>query len=112
MVKKVKQYIQQQNMFQVGDRVVLGVSGGADSVALFMLLSEMMQEMSLQLYVVHIHHGIRQEADEDAEYVKQLCEKKGVPFYLYRADIPAMAKEKHMSEEEMGQFMKNGFNFF
>lgn len=103
MVKKVKQYIQQQNMFQVGDRIVLGVSGGADSVALFMLLSELMQEMSLQLFVVHIHHGIRQEADEDAEYVKQLCEKKGVPFYLYRADIPAMAKEKHMSEEEMGR---------
>lgn len=92
------------NMINVGDRIVLGVSGGADSVALFFLMKELMNELKLKLFVVHINHGIRkEEAKEDADYVAKLCEDSGIPFYLYEADIPTMAKKQSMTEEEMGR---------
>ncbi len=91
------------NMIEESDRVVLGISGGADSVALLLMLQEMQRKYNLKLYGVHVNHGIREEAVRDAEYVQMLCESTEIPFYLYEADVPAMAKERGLSEEEMGR---------
>ncbi len=106
MINKVEQYMSLWNMLEEGDRIVLGVSGGADSVALLLMLQTMQQKYHLKLYGVHVNHGIRKEAAEDAAYVSALCESLDVPFYLYEADIPAMAKEQGMSEEEMGRIYR------
>lgn len=103
MIEKVRNYMQLHHMIEKGDRIVLGVSGGADSVALLLALNQLKEEMEAELFVVHINHGIRREALEDACYVKQLCESCQVPFYLFEADIPAMAKEQKKTEEEMGR---------
>lgn len=103
MLQKVRKYIQSFDMLEQNDRVVVGVSGGADSVALLLVLQAMQSELDLQLYVVHINHGIRAEATEDAEYVRGLCLELGVPFYLFEADIPKLAKEQGLTEEEMGR---------
>ena len=104
MLEKVRKYIEFHLMLEVGDKVVMGVSGGADSVCLFLLLQELREEYDLTLFVVHVHHGIRGvEADEDAEYVKLLCERYGVPFYLFKENIPKLARENGMSEEEAGR---------
>lgn len=103
MLTKVKQYVKEQNMIEWGDCLVVGVSGGADSVALLLALKEMQQQYGLKLYAVHVHHGIRQEADADAQYVWELCELLEIPFSLYRTDIPALAKEQGLTEEEMGR---------
>ncbi len=106
MLQKVKQYIESFHMIEKKDKIVVGVSGGADSVALLMVLQELIREWELQLYVVHVNHGIRIEASEDAEYVKMLCEKLEVPFYLYEVDIRSMAREQGKSEEEMGRLYR------
>ena len=103
MINKVEQYINLWNMIEKSDRIVLGVSGGADSVALLLVLQALQQRYDLKLHVVHVNHGIRVEATEDAAYVRALCESMDVPFYLYEADIPTMAKAQGMSEEEMGR---------
>lgn len=103
MIEKVQNYIKSHHMIEKGDRIVAGVSGGADSVALLLVLNQIKIEMELELFVVHINHGIREEASEDAVYVRQLCEDCGIPFYLFEGDIPAMAKKERMSEEEMGR---------
>lgn len=103
MISKVWEYMQQHHMLEGGSKVVMGISGGADSVALLLLLSALRRTNNFSLYAVHINHGIRQEALEDAEYVKKLCEECSVPFYLYEADIPAMAKLQKKTEEEMGR---------
>ena len=103
MITKVQQYIKSMHMIEEGDGIVVGVSGGADSVALLLVLVALRQEKQLSLYGVHINHGIRQEAGEDAEYVRQLCEQLEVPFYLYEADVPAMAAAQGATEEEMGR---------
>ncbi len=101
--KKVLAYCDKYQMFQQGDRVVLGVSGGADSVCLFFVLLALRKAWALKLYVVHVNHGIRPDAKEDAEYVRELCETYEVPFYLVEKNIPKLATEWGCSEEEAGR---------
>ncbi len=101
--QKVWKYCENNHMLSKGDRVVAGVSGGADSVCLLMLLLQFRDKLGLNLHVVHVNHGIRKEACEDAVYVQQLCEKHQVPFYLCEADIPKLAKEWGCGEEEAGR---------
>lgn len=85
------------------DQVVLGVSGGADSVCLLFLLHEMKERLDLSLRVVHVHHGLREEADEDAAFVKALCKQLGVPFSLVKVDVARLARKEGLSEEEAGR---------
>lgn len=106
MIEKIRDYIKLHHMVERGDRIVMGISGGADSVALLLALNRMKKEMEIELFAVHVNHGIREEAAEDAEYVKQLCETCRIPFYLFEADIPTMAKEKKKTEEEMGRVFR------
>lgn len=86
--------------------VVLGVSGGADSVALLSFFVSLRNSVApkLLLKVVHVNHMIRgEEADSDQEFVEELCKRLNVPYKVYREDIPAMAKKLDMTEEEAGR---------
>lgn len=94
----------ENNMITKGDRIVLGVSGGADSVCLFHVFLQLMPFFNLSLFVVHVNHGIRgEEAEEDEAFVKELCENAKVPFWCVKADIPAIAKMEGITEEEAGR---------
>lgn len=104
--RKVKAYIEKHNMLAPGDAVVMGVSGGADSVCLFLLLCELAREIELQLMVVHVHHGIREEAEADVAYVERLCAEYKIPFELVREDVRALANREHLSEEEAGRMVR------
>ena len=103
MEEKVFSYIEEQGLLREGDRVILGVSGGADSVCLLFVLLEYAARKTLQLGVVHVHHGIRKEADEDAAYVEQLCREHGISFFQVKEDVKQKAKEWKCSEEEAGR---------
>ncbi len=104
---KVIKYIKENRLIDRSDRIVLGVSGGADSVCLLNILSEIKEKMNLHLCVVHVNHGIRgEEADEDEKFVKQMCEKMNVEYKAFHFDIPALALEKGMSEEEAGRHVR------
>ena len=84
-----------------GDRVVAAVSGGADSVCMLLLLDRIRSEVGFSLRAVHVHHGIRGEsANEDAQFVSQLCEQLGVRCDVIRVDVPAIAKERGTGIEE------------
>ncbi len=108
--KTVKKYCDDHYLIKKGDGVVLGVSGGADSVFLFKVLTELQKEYDIRICVVHINHGIRgEEADRDEKYVKELAEvyrESDVLYRVFHADIPAMAKETGMTEEEMGRIYR------
>lgn len=103
MIDKVRKYILQNHMIENGDHIVLGVSGGADSVALLLVLCELRAEWNLHLDVVHVHHGIREEAEADVVFVKRLCESVQVSCHVFYDDVPALAADCRMSEEEMGR---------
>ena len=99
--KKIKEYIEKYNMLNKGDGVVLGLSGGPDSVCLFFVLLALKEEYNLTISAVHINHMIRgKDADEDQEYVEMMCKEFNVPLNALRIDIPALAKASGRSIEE------------
>lgn len=101
--KRIFEYCEKYHMFENGDGVVLGVSGGADSVCLLFALYELQTKWNLHLHVVHVNHGIRSDAAEDAAYVRQLCEERGIPFYLFEVSVEELARERGCSTEEAGR---------
>lgn len=104
MIDKVRKYIDQWKMLQNGDRVIVGVSGGADSVCLLFVLQELREKMDLELIVVHVNHQIRGDAAvKDEMFTKELCESLEICYKGYHRDIPALAREHRKSEEEMGR---------
>ena len=103
---KVKNYIKRYQMISDSDIILTGVSGGADSVFLLVILAELTKELGFDLIVVHVHHGIRDDADKDAAYVEALCKELGLPFYLKKVDMSGYAKEMGLSPEEAGRRLR------
>ncbi len=101
--KKVFAFMEEHNMLKATDRIVVGVSGGADSVCLLFVLLEYRKQIPFSLAVVHVNHGIRQEAEQDARYVEAICKKYELPFYLFCIDVRQKAKQEKCSEEEAGR---------
>ena len=107
MLEKVLEFIEKEKMINKGDKIVVAVSGGADSVCLFEILCEIKERYDLELFAVHVHHGIRgKDADEDYKFVEKLCESKGVKFFGFKYDVPALAKKEGLSEEEEGRIVR------
>lgn len=104
MYQKVKAYIEKYHMLKQQDTVITGVSGGADSVCLLLVLLELKKELDIQILAVHIHHGLRgMSADADEKYVRELCDRLGVKLLVYHEDVGAYAKEQHLTLEEAGR---------
>lgn len=104
MLKIVEEYIKKNKMIEPGELVVVGVSGGADSVCLLDMLSKLAPKLDFSLCAVHVNHMIRgEEADRDQQYVEELCEKYGVSLITKRIDVPALSKENGESLEEAGR---------
>ncbi len=93
-------------MLSAGDRVIAGVSGGADSVCLLFVLLEYRKKVPFSLEVVHVNHGLREEAGEDADYVRQLCAQGDVPFTLVEVNVKEKAAKEHLGEEEAGRALR------
>ena len=94
-------------MVQPGDKVILGVSGGADSVCLLFLLLEYRKRIPFELAVVHVNHGLRGEpAEEDARYVERICEEQEIPFFLESADVRGLAAAEKCSQEDAGRRLR------
>lgn len=107
MLAKVKHTIQQYAMAKKGDTIVIGLSGGADSVALTHILWQIAQTEAFSLKAVHVHHGIRgTEANVDAAFSRQFAESLGIPFFLHHLDVPKEAKQRGMGEEETGRLLR------
>ena len=99
--KKIRDYIEKYHMLNKGDRVVLGLSGGPDSVCLFFVLLALKKEYGLDIHALHVNHCIRgEDADEDQAYVESLCQEFQVPLKVLRVDIPAMVEASGRSVEE------------
>ena len=101
--EKVFSFIEKHHMLTATDSLVVGVSGGADSVCLLFVLLEYRKRIPFSLAVVHVNHGIRQEAVQDESYVKQLCEANQLPFYPFHIKVRELAKQEKCSEEEAGR---------
>ncbi len=107
MKSKVLDFIRKKRLLKKGDSVVLGVSGGADSICMLKILSDAQKRRDISIYVLHINHQIRgAEADEDAKFVKKACTKFKVPHRVVSVDVPSIAKEQGLSLEEAGRMVR------
>ena len=107
---KIKRYIDERQLLQKGDKVLVALSGGADSVALLHILNSLKEELDIALYAAHFNHGIRgEEADRDERFCKALCDKMGVYFFRFGADVPSIAKRYGESVELCGRKMRYDF---
>lgn len=102
--KKAADFIRKNRLIAKGDKVIVGLSGGADSVCLFRILLALQEELGFSMKAVHIHHGIRgDEADRDMMFVSELCKVRDVDCSIYRVDVPKLAKDEKISLEEAGR---------
>ena len=102
--------VQRDNMLTPGQTVVVGVSGGPDSVALLHALAHLRDEWRLSLVACHVNHGFRgAEADEDAEYVRALCGGLNVPCRIKNVDVPALQKRRHLSAQQAAREVRHAF---
>ncbi|MCR5736867.1 MAG: tRNA lysidine(34) synthetase TilS [Eubacterium sp.] len=107
MKTKVYEYIKKKRIIEEGESVVLGVSGGADSICMLSILNDLKEQLGIRISVVHVNHMIRGiEAAKDADFVRNLCEKLGVPFYLETVNVPKLASETGKTEEEAGRIVR------
>ncbi|MBQ8952404.1 MAG: tRNA lysidine(34) synthetase TilS [Lachnospiraceae bacterium] len=97
---KIKAYMNKYNMADKDSRIVIGLSGGADSVCLL----RVMKALGYAVTAVHINHQIRgKEADEDESFCKRLCDELGVELISFHKDIMAYASEEGLTVEEAGR---------
>ena len=110
MICKVKSTIRRYNMPLTGRTVAVGVSGGADSMALLHVLLELKEEYQMNIIACHVNHGIRGEtADRDEMFVIRECEKLGVEVHVLSADVPAGAERERLGVEEYGRRLRYEF---
>lgn len=103
MYQTVVTYIQEQNMIKPGGKIVVGVSGGADSVALLHVLQRYCEQNGGEVIAAHLNHGLRPEAVQDEQLVKETCSDWGITCYARRVDVADVAASTQKSIEEAGR---------
>ena len=106
---KVINTINKYNLIQSGDKLVLGVSGGPDSISMLNILNEIKQEWQFEIYVAHINHMIRKEANDDEKYVQQYCEKNNIQCFVKRVNVQEIANIQKIGTEEAGRNIRYEF---
>ena len=107
MQKQTEIYMKQNHMTRPGDGVLVGLSGGADSVGLLLVLWKLRETFQISLRALHVHHGLRgAEADRDAAFSRMLCERLEIPFYEFRIDAAKEALDRKCSVEEAGRLAR------
>ena len=103
----VRATINQYEMLKENDALLVGVSGGADSVCLLHVLKTLAEEYKVKLAVAHIHHGIRgNDADKDAAFVKKICREWKIPVFFHKVSAKEIAKEEKISLETAGRLAR------
>lgn len=110
MIKeKVIETIQKHNLIKNGDKIVIGVSGGPDSICLLHILNDLKETYNIQIYVAHINHMIRKEAVEDEQYVQDMCKTLNIPCYIKKENVAEKSKKEKIGEEEAGRKVRYDF---
>ncbi len=110
MIDKIIDTIKNNNMLNQGDKVIVAVSGGPDSMCLLHVLMNLRDSFSLKLVAAHVNHGLRgSEADEDENYVREFCKINGIAFSSIKADIHKISIERNVSCETAGRDFRYEF---
>ena len=104
MIRKVEAFMERYHMTAPGETILVGLSGGADSVLLTELLYELAPHKGFSVLAVHVNHNLRgEEAERDAAFARQFCMTRGIPFFLYSCQVEQRALEEGTGTEEAGR---------
>lgn len=109
LLEKVEKYCVNNKLIEKGDRIVVGVSGGPDSLCLLNLLNSLKDKYELELIVVHINHSLRDEADFEENYVKEISQELGLKFCSKKVDINELSGLQKRSAEEIAREVRYAF---
>ena len=113
MIQKVLETIKKYDLIEEGDRLVLGVSGGPDSICMLDILNKISKNKELgysfKIVVAHVNHMIRNEAKDDEKYVEYFCDKNGIDFYSKSIDVQKIANNSKIGTEEAGRNARYDF---
>ncbi len=110
MIKKFTQSIKKDSLLKKGERVLVCVSGGADSVAMLYAFKTISAKMQLKLFIAHLNHLLRgRESDNDRFYVLKLAKRLSIPVYTKNRDVKAFAKENKLSLEDAARRVRYDF---
>ncbi len=105
--EQVRRVIRTYGLIEAGDQVLLGFSGGPDSLCLFDVLCDLREELGFTLACIHVNHGLRPgEAEEDQRFVETVCKERGVDLSVCAADCAAAARSLGLTEEEAGRRLR------
>lgn len=107
--EKVTHTIRRHRMIQPGTAVVVGVSGGPDSVALLHLLASMREEMDFRLVAAHLDHALRASSQAEAHFVRNVAQQLGIAAHVRRQDVAEHARSHGISVEEAGRRIRYDF---
>ncbi len=110
ILDKVRRTIKRFGLVERGDRVLVAVSGGPDSVCLLDVLVKLSKEMGCSLGVVHFNHRLRREAEEEERFVKELADRYDLPFFCGSSDVAKVVRERGLGVEEAARAER--YNFF
>ena len=106
---KVKSTIKKYDLIKNGDNIVVGVSGGPDSMTLLNVLINLKENLNLKITVAHINHMIRQEAEEETKYVQNFCKQRDIECFVKREKVEELAKNNKIGTEEAGRKLRYSF---
>ncbi|MDO5397774.1 MAG: tRNA lysidine(34) synthetase TilS [bacterium] len=108
--EKIYKTILQNSLISPGDKVIIGLSGGADSMCLAHVLCSLSERLMFEVAAAHMNHNIRGEsAESDAEAAKRFSERLGIKFYYRSADVVGYSKQHSISEELSGRELRYSF---
>ena len=109
MEERVLKTIEKYKLIESGDGVLIAVSGGPDSMCLLDILNKLKEKLNIKIAVVHVNHGIREEANEETEYIKNYCEKYNIKIYVKYEKVVELAKQNKIGLEEAGRKVRYDF---
>ena len=101
--------IKENNLINKGGVIVVGVSGGPDSITLLTCLNKYKEYLNIQIICAHINHLIRKDSTDDEQYVEKVCKKMSIKCYVKRAEVEKIAKEQKKGTEEVGRKIRYDF---
>lgn len=109
-LNQVQEFIAARQLMPLGSPVIAGVSGGADSLSLLLILEHLRQPLKLELTVAHLNHGLRgDQADADQEFVRDWCRRLEISFVSRQTDVGGQACDAGISIEEAGRLARYSF---
>ena len=107
--EEVLKTIETYNLIEKNDKIVIGVSGGPDSICLLHVLYGLKEKLGIEIVVAHVNHMLRDVADLETEYVQNFCKKLGIECYVKKADILEISKTQKKGTEEVGRQVRYDF---